>query len=303
MTQSEPVTVNNALMTMGELEAFMRDRRRPLPPELVDSDNFIHSGTTAPTRSLNSLRWLARQGDLPWQLHRVTVPAVRVRKRKKGQAVVVCPPMLGFLEERIEGCYKTGDPAWSALLGSWLIAVGVLRYKHICRSVPRKISMSTFHGHCPRGKQRKLRAGFDFCIPAVFSSGWNWTAPWLELWKGIPEEKRGRCGLCFDQQGAGWALTEVHRQARICFRNQVETPELMTSYSWRRLMPTVGHLLQFSAPSLAALGDWQNKSDEEATSRMALRYSSARYAESIRVKHYTLAALTQFQGVELWEMV
>ena len=298
VTQSESVTVNNALMTMGELEAFMRDRRRPLPPELVDLDNFIHSGTTAPTRSLNSLRWLARQGDLPWQLHRATVPAVRVRKRKKGQAVVVCPPMLGFLEERIEGCYKAGDPAWSALLGSWMIAAGVLRYKHISRAIPRKISMST-----SRGKQRKLRTGFDFCIPTTFTSGWCWAGPWLELWKGVPEEQRGRCGLCFDQHGAGWALTEVHRQARICFRHQVETPELMTSYSWRRLMPTLGHMLQLPAPSLAALGDWQNKSDEEATSCMALHYSSARYAESIRVKHYALAALSQLQGVELWEMV
>ena len=116
-------------------------------------------------------------------------------------------------------------------------------------------------------------------------------------------EKKGRCGLCFDSHGVAWDLTEVHQQARLCFRNQVETPELMTSYSWRRLMPTVGHLLQFQPASLAALGDWQEKKDEEPSTKMALRYSSARYQESTRVKHLTLSALSQLQGFEAWEMI
>ena len=241
VTASEPVTISNALMTVSELETWMQARQRNLPPGLIDLDNFVHQGTPAPTRSLNALRWLSKHGDLAWPLHRVTVPAVKVSKKKKGQAVVVGPPMLGYLEEQIEGLFKAGDQTWPALLGSWLVAVGVLRYKHISRSVPKKVSLSTFHAHCPRGKQRRLRGGFDFCIPATFTSGWNWTGPWLELWKKLPVEQKGRCGLCFDSHGVAWDLTEVHRQARICFRNQVETPELMTSYSWRRLMPTVGH--------------------------------------------------------------
>ena len=167
----------------------------------------------------------------------------------------------------------------------------------------QQVSLATFHAHCPRGKQRRLRGGFDFCIPATFTSGWNWTGPWLELWKELPVEKKGRCGLCFDSHGVAWDLTEVHQQARLCFRNQVETPELMTSYSWRRLMPTVGHLLQFQPASLAALGDWQEKKDEEPSTKMALRYSSARYQESTRVKHLTLSALSQLQGFEAWEMI
>ena len=303
VTASEPVTISNALMTVSELETWMQARQRNLPPGLIDLDNFVHQGTPAPTRSLNALRWLSKHGDLAWPLHRVTVPAVKVSKKKKGQAVVVGPPMLGYLEEQIEGLFKAGDQTWSALLGSWLVAVGVLRYKHISRSVPKKVSLSTFHAHCPRGKQRRLRGGFDFCIPATFTSGWNWTGPWLELWKKLPVEQKGRCGLCFDSHGVAWDLTEVHRQARICFRNQVETPELMTSYSWRRLMPTVGHLLQFQPASLAALGDWQEKKDEEPSTKMALRYSSARYQESTRVKHLTLAALSQLQGFEAWEMI
>lgn len=68
-------------------------------------------------------------------------------------------------------------------------------------------------------------------------------------------------------------------------------------------MPTVGHLLQFQPASLAALGDWQEKKDEEPSTKMALRYSSARYQESTRVKHLTLAALSQLQGFEAWEMI
>lgn len=147
VTASEPVTISNALLTVWKLETWMQARQRNLPPGLIDLDNFVHQGTPAPTRSLNALRWLSKHGDLAWPLHRVTVPAVKVSKKKKGQAVVVGPPMLGYLEEQIEGLFKAGDQTWSALLGSWLVAVGVLRYKHISRSVPKKVSLSTFHAH------------------------------------------------------------------------------------------------------------------------------------------------------------
>eukprot|EP00434_Breviolum_minutum_P039089 symbB.v1.2.034695.t1/scaffold4526.1/size39880/1 len=272
VTASEPVTISNALMTVSELEMWMQTRQRSLVPGLIDLDNFVHQGTPAPTRSLNALRWLSK---LWWWAH---LCWATWRNRLKAFSKPVIRP---------------GPRCW-ALAG---------RGGSLALQAYQQVSLSTFHAHCPRGKQRRLRGGFDFCIPATFTSGWNWTGPWLELWKELPVEKKGRCGLCFDSHGVAWDLTEVHQQARLCFRNQVETPELMTSYSWRRLMPTVGHLLQFQPASLAALGDWQEKKDEEPSTKMALRYSSARYQESTRVKHLTLSALSQLQGFEAWEMI
>ena len=64
----------------------------------------------------------------------------------------------------------------SALLGSWLVAAGCLRYRHLQVAEPRRISTTAFHGHCRRGKEARLRiTGFDFAICARFSSSWSWT--------------------------------------------------------------------------------------------------------------------------------
>ena len=90
------------------------------------------------------------------------------------QAAVAEPPMLPMLEDMIVSKYRANDPVWSALLGWWLTATGVLCYAHVMRSWPRRLSHSTFHGRCSRGKQRQNRQGLDFCIPAVFACSWPW---------------------------------------------------------------------------------------------------------------------------------
>ena len=105
-----------------------------------------------------SLRWLVKQAKLPLDLSAVQLPARPSKPSKAGQAAVAEPPMLPTLEDMIVSKYKANDPAWSALLGSWLTGTGVLRYKHIMRSQPRRLSHSTFHGCCAKGKQRQNRS-------------------------------------------------------------------------------------------------------------------------------------------------
>ena len=43
-----PPTVINLLRAWGEVITFMRARSRPLPPEVVDLDVFLHKGTRRP---------------------------------------------------------------------------------------------------------------------------------------------------------------------------------------------------------------------------------------------------------------
>ena len=62
-------------------------------------------------------------------------------QRKRQQAIVLEPPMPAFLEERIEQLRRVKDPAWRALLGSWLAGAGCLRCRHIMRSVPRNMTL------------------------------------------------------------------------------------------------------------------------------------------------------------------
>ena len=190
-------------------------------------------------------RWWCKQGQLSWELSQLTAPTARSRKTSKQQAIVVEPPMIPYLEEKIERLHATGEERWSALLGSWITAFGVLRYRHIARSSPRRLTKSTLHCRCSKGKQRRLREGFAFCIPAVFSTGWPWAQHLLTAYDKLPPALRATAGLCFDRTGCAWPLQEVTLITREVFVGQIEQPDTLTSYSWRRLASTVGHMLNW----------------------------------------------------------
>ena len=170
--------------------------------------------------------------------------------------MVVEPPLLSHLEDRISAMCKAGDARWTALLGQWLVGVGVLRYKHLNLSTVLKITPSTVHCFCTKGKQAKLRQGFYWCVPATFSNRFAWTKPWVDQFQLLSPARRKHCGLVFDMRGRPWSRLESVRATQDEFRAVLEEPSLLTSYSWRRLGTTVGLLANFSVPQLAALGDW-----------------------------------------------
>ena len=181
--------------------------------------------------------------------------------------------------------------------------MGVLRHKHLARTTPRKITLGFLHAHCGRGKQRQLRTGFDLAIPGTFTTGWNWLEPWLQAWQQLPESARAKCGLCFHPDGQAWSLSEVQTVTQSCFAGKVEGASTMTSYSWRRLAPTVGHLVHLDPKHLSALGDWQDRSEQGHDNKMALHYSSAKYGESLRAKAMVLGAMSQLQTYDVWEAI
>ena len=183
------------------------------------------------------------------------------------------------------------------------MAVGCLRHRHLTRTQPRRLSKSTLHCSCSRGKQRRLRSGFNFCLPSCFTTGWAWAEHWLHAYKQLAEEAKPQAGLCFDGQGIPWAIREVTQIAREVFHGHIDTVEWLTTYSWRRWGSTVAHTLKLSDSELSALGDWQNQKDLPQEARMPLHYSGARYTQSQRVKHLVVAAAKELAGFESWEMV
>ena len=96
VTEAEPVTVNNSLLTFHELLRYLQGRGRALPPDPV------HTGTAAPTRALTSLKWLVRHGSLAWELTHLQAPKKIPKAQQRAQAAVILPPMLAHLEEQIE---------------------------------------------------------------------------------------------------------------------------------------------------------------------------------------------------------
>ena len=122
-------------------------------PEKLDVRSLLDCGTEGPVRALNSLRWMSRQGQLQWPLEGIrTTPTTETPKAHK-HAVVVEPPMIAFLEDATEDHYRLNNSNWRRLLGCWLVGQGGLRYRHLSLSTPTKLTVSTLHAHCARGKQ------------------------------------------------------------------------------------------------------------------------------------------------------
>ena len=306
VTKSEPITVVNALRTSRELTEFMKARGRPPhSPDRVDLDAFLFSktATSAPSRSLASLKWLNTNGQLQWDVNELTVPPQTNPRQKKGQAPVITPPMLPFLEEQAEAMCLAGDEKWTCLLAGWVIATGCLRHKHLVRTTPRRVSLSTFHGLCHKGKQKHTRAGFHFSIPGAFSSGFPWTKHWLEAWQRLDETKRASAGLCFAEDGSAWTIGEVNTQIQWVFREHLQDPTALTTYSFRRWAPTFGQLLKLTPLEMNALGDWQERSDTPKAAKMPLHYSGAKYAEAMRMKHLLVLCQSAVCDYEAWEVI
>ena len=145
--------------------------------------------------------------------------------------------MLLKMEQRMEELYTQGDDRWQALLAAWMLYGGVLRHKHLTRAEVRKVTMSTVHAHCIKGKQRRARASTSAC-PDGWQPGGTGRRPGSMT---LPWCRRSR------RQTAGWSLSDVYRMVRHEFADLVENPAMVSSYSFRRVGTTVGQLVGFSA--------------------------------------------------------
>ena len=301
VTKSEPQTIVNAVRTWGELVSFMRSRDRTTI-EHLDLASFLASGSKGPKRALNSLRWLNKLGHLGWQLDSIVLDPPASRAAAGSQALVVEPPMLTHLERGIKEAFTRQDPCWTALLGSWLVGVGVLRYRHIQRAQMVRLSRSTLYCHCPRGKQASKRDGFDFSIPSQFTDGWPWAEHVVAFRNQLPEAQRDGGGLCFNREGRAWDISEVQAACRELFQDLVTDVADLSTYSWRRLMPTVALLAKYTPVEMVALGDWQSKSELPQEASMPTHYAGSRDLVSMRLKHLSLGLAARLGEFDAWEL-
>ena len=305
VTEAEGATVVNAPKSWAELRSYMDQKDRIFPPDALDLYGFLQNGTNGPYRAYFSLKWFSKLGRLQWDFSDVPVPQRKTPAKQANpeQAVAVEPPMIAALEERIQAMYEAGDPRWRALLSSWLVAFGVLRYKHIMRARPVKVTPSSFHGYCPKGKQKANRGGFSFCIPATFVNGWAWGEALFRDYSNLDKEKQAASGLCFDAEGTAFSLKYVNELNREVFEHLVRNTEDLSSYSWRRAGPTVGTLMKLSPLELCSLGDWADRTQIPKEASMPMHYSAARYEHSLRTKHLVRLAMEKLVAYESWETI
>eukprot|EP00438_Fugacium_kawagutii_P021829 Skav232620 [mRNA] locus=scaffold1260:106753:110214:+ [translate_table: standard] len=314
---AESATMDRVVNTWLELKQWLEIRGLSAPLGTVDLDHFMQSAS-APARAMQALRWMNKfmqsasaparaMQALRWvdmDLGNVTVPAVpRAAAGPKGQAPVAEPVLIPLLEDRIKELRDLGDERWSALLAPWLICFGMVRYAHVMRTEPIKLTGAFLHCRCSRGKQHQHRAGFDYAIPGTFLNGFTWSRELMELYRTLVPAKQKSCGLCFSDEGKPWSINEIQQTMRAELGLHVENVETMTTYSWRRVSPTFGQLLRFSDQELSALGDWQEKKDMPSEGQMALHYSSAKYVASLKVKAMVWGATPVVAEHLSWEAI
>ena len=163
------------------------------------------------------------------------------------------------------------------------MAYGCVRYAHITRAEPRRLTSAFLHCRCQKGKQKHAREGFDFAVPASFSNGFFWAKEVLEAYCTLAPARQRVSASPTRALGPSW---RSKRRCRLRWQSCWKKQEEITTYSWRRMAPTVA-----------------NKGDQLQIGQMAFHCSSAKYAASIKIKSLVWGAVAKLTDQLSWEAI
>jgi len=188
--------------------------------------------------------------------------------------------MLKALAEAIEAGAETGDPLWLALLASWLQAMANLRLVLVLRrSVPVERFQGWFLFFCKKGKQKHNRAGFYWGVPSETSCSYDWTKKFLVEYNLRRRSDAGKemMGMIFRTDTHEYLSSHaVNSLTMSTIAKDVENLELLTTYSWRRMLPTIALHLKFSKEERLALGNWKDAKAIGDEAPITLRYADGK---------------------------
>ena len=76
----------------------------------------------------------------------------------------------------------------------------------------------------------------------------------------------------------------------------IENPELLTTYSWRRVLPTVALSLKFSSAERLSIGDWKDAKGLSDEAPITLRYAEGKEGMSRICKMICAEVFTQLNS-------
>ena len=229
------------------------------------------------------------------------------------QAEPISPAVLWFWE------WCLGDPrdvvVWIAAI--WLLlSMGTLRYIHLTRSCITHCCEKGFYGFCSLGKSRSSgkRAPFRWCCPRIMPGGtdlhqvlmrlistFEFTST-VENPKGmIPDTIPSRAPFDLVQGFGSSSMTlytfhKLSRQIVLAAKPGFDVTTL-SSYSARRLLPSVAELWHVPTEMRNKIGGW-NKDEvrEQVKNRMPDRYSHFKLESALQVKTTIVRNLARLVG-------
>ena len=158
------------------------------------------------------------------------------------------------------------DQAWLAATTTGLQLMGDLRFNQVIRrSAPVELFSGWILFFCKRGKQQHNHSGFYWRVPRKTTNDYAWTARFL-----ADHEKQGRNGdgkhmmgrMSRNDSHQHFSRKAIPPLAKDEASGAVKNQGKLTTYSWRRMLPTLGLERTSAKPQSIAIGDWM---DAEAT--------------------------------------
>ena len=304
LNRSEPATVKRGLQTWQELRLALSGS-----DDVGVDAHFLAQfarESPAPSRVYHALRWLGRNFPLSMDLALLVPPTKQKGGRYGGgrQAPVVPPPIIHFLDDLLSTA--EGSSQWSAVLSAWMMVFGVVRFGHLQRSNLAFWNDTVMVFFCQKGKQLSNREGFFWSIPRWTMGGQSLLEPWLEqeaiIRKCMIKAGRNFHHCAFDlDEGKPLNMVGFLGAVRAHLKMLITNVGDLTSYSFRRVAPTVAVLAERSEVEKTALGSWTDRASNLAAS--AARYNAQKARLTDQLKVAMLFVLRQLREVDAWHSV
>jgi len=155
---------------------------------------------------------------------------------------------------------------------------------------------------CKRGKQKHNRAGFYWGVPSETSCGYDWTVKFLDEYNQRRKSLVGKemMGMVFRTDTLEYlSARAVNALTMNAVAGVVENPEMLTTYSWRRLLPTAALHLNFSSAERLAIGDWKDAKAIGDEAPITLRYAEGKEGKSRTCKLICAAVFSSLASKDI----
>ena len=304
---AEIPTLHRAITTADEVRKYLASRETHMGVDKVEPivlEEFLWQ-SRARVRAVNAIAWMCKNLQLGWPIDKVEKPDIKKASligMECKQAPAAQPGMLKALSDTMEVGAESGDPTWLALLASWLQAMANLRLVPVLRrSVPVELFAGWMLFFCTRGKQQHNRAEFYWGVPSVTATNYDWTYKFLEEYNLRRQSDMGKemMGMIFRTDTYEYLSSRaVNALTMNAVAGVVENPELLTTYSWRRMLPTIALHLNFSPAERLAIGDWKDAKEMGNEAPITLRYAEGKEGKSRVCKLICAAALASLATMD-----
>ncbi len=200
------------------------------------------------------------------------------------------PPAPPELVRRVDWLLRDAIAAKSEsttlLAGVMTMTLSWLRFRHIQRAIPTSLSRHVLWIMVAKSKRPDstgVRRGFRIGIPRVTPNGADVGQLLWGMWNKQAETSGVAApGLLRDSAGALISLRAFNTGVQRLIANErlTDTPQLVTSYSWRRGTDAMGEARGVEPHELAAMGAWKPAAGAGTASHPStpLRYAGDRLA-------------------------